>query len=336
MGHEKGAGVIDLLPPGAVLRAPTMDDLPAVAALVIASDIEEFGEPLYSEEELRVEWEDFDLAADARVVTVDQGHLAGYGTVGARGNHVRLDVEVYVHPGHTGRGVGTTLVHWTEARAREHVPLAPEGARVVLNNFINGRNAAARELLAREGYAVERHFWNMLIDLDEPPPPPVWPAGITVRACAAEADERLAYAAVDEAFRDHWGWTPSTFESWAKRKKLDGFDRSLWFLALDGEQVAGAVVCSQREQGGWVHDVAVRRPWRRRGLGLALLRQAFGAFYDRGTRRVEVGVDAQSPTGATRLYERAGMRATHQYAAYQKELRPGEEIDPEAGSEEVS
>ena len=107
----------------------------------------------------------------------------------------------------------------------------------------------------------------------------------------------------------------------------------MWFLALDGDEVTGAVVCSQREQGGWVHDVAVRRPWRRRGLGLALLRQAFGAFYGRGTRRVELGVDAQSPTGATRLYERAGMRATHQYAAYQKELRPGKDVDPEVAAE---
>lgn len=92
------------------------------------------------------------------------------------------------------------------------------------------------------------------------------------------------------------------------------------------------MVCSQHEQGGWVHDVAVRRPWRRRGLGLALLRRAFGAFHHRGTRRVELGVDAQSPTGAPRLYEGAGMRATHKYAAYRKELRPGADVDTEAES----
>lgn len=68
----------------------------------------------------------------------------------------------------------------------------------------------------------------------------------------------------------------------------------------------------------------MRRPWRQRGLALALLRHAFGAFHALGIRTVGLGVDAQSTTGATRLYERAGMRATHEYAAYQKELRPGE------------
>jgi ribosomal protein S18 acetylase RimI-like enzyme len=52
----------------------------------------------------------------------------------------------------------------------------------------------------------------------------------------------------------------------------------------------------------------VRRPWRRRGLGLALLRRAFGEFQRRGERLVQLGVDAASPTGATRLYERVGMR----------------------------
>ena len=333
MAEKNEERVADVLPPGAVLRAPTMDDLPAVAALVIASDVADYGAPTFSEGELRSEWKDLDLAADVRIVVLEDGQLAGYGAVGARGNNVRLDAEVYVHPQHTGRGVGTALVRWTEAWAREHVPLAPEGARVLLNNYINGRNAAARTLLEGEGYAAARHFLEMVIDLDEPPLLPDWPAGIVVRACASEADERLAYAAVDEAFRDHWGWTPSTFESWSRRKKHDGFDRSLWFLAEDGDQVAGAVVCSQREQSGYVHDVAVRRPWRRRGLGLALLRHAFGAFYDRGTRRVELGVDAQSPTGATRLYEGAGMRATHQFAVYQKELRPGEDVDPEAESD---
>ncbi len=202
----------DVLPVGSVVRPPTMDDLPAVAELVIASDIADFGEPDTSEDELRAEWAALDLPAAARVIVVPGGTIAGYATLSARGANVRLDAGVYVHPEQTGRGVGTALVRWTEAQARELVPLAPPAARVVLNNFINGRNAAARALLEREGYAAERHFWRMITDLDEPPPAPDWPEGIVVRASASEADERAAFAAVDEAFRDHWGWTPSTYE----------------------------------------------------------------------------------------------------------------------------
>jgi ribosomal protein S18 acetylase RimI-like enzyme len=75
-----------------------------------------------------------------------------------------------------------------------------------------------------------------------------------------------------------------------------------------------------------VNSLSVRRPWRRRGLGLALLQHAFGEFYRRDTMTVALGVDAQSLTGATRLYERAGMHVDRQYAVYEKELRPGREL----------
>jgi mycothiol synthase len=73
-----------------------------------------------------------------------------------------------------------------------------------------------------------------------------------------------------------------------------------------------------------VSELAVRCPWRRQGLGLALLRRAFAEFYSRGRRKVALAVDSQSLTGATRLYERAGMRDERLYSVYRKELRSGE------------
>ena len=115
---------------------------------------------------------------------------------------------------------------------------------------------------------------------------------------------------------------PLPFDAWERRRKAYGFDPSRWFLALEGGEPVGAALCSFAEGVGWVDMLAVRRPWRR-GLGLALLRHALGDFYDRGTRRVTLTVDSESPTGATRLYERAGMHVTQQYALYVKELRPG-------------
>jgi mycothiol synthase len=59
---------------------------------------------------------------------------------------------------------------------------------------------------------------------------------------------------------------------------------------------------------------------RGRGLGDALLRTAFAEFWRRGERRVALGVAADNP-GATRLYERAGMRVAHTIVLYEKELR---------------
>lgn len=309
------------LPEGCATRAPTMEDFSAVAGLVLASDVADFGEPDYPEEELLADWEGSDLAADARIVFASDGEPAGYINVSHRG-HARLDAEGFVHPRRLGKGIGTHLVRLAESRAREHVPLAPRGSRVVLNNNINGRNAAACRLLEREGYEAVRHFWRMAIDLDGAPPEPRWPEGVVVRACVPGRDERAVFEVSDEAFRDHWGYLPGAFEEWEKRKKHVGFDPGLWFLAVSGGEPVGAAVCEDRSGMGLVDELAVRRAWRRRGLGLALLRHALGEFYRRGKRRVALGVDSESLTGATRLYERAGMGADRLYAVYRKELRP--------------
>ncbi len=315
----------DPLAPGYAVRPARPDDAEAVHALVVASDIAEFGESDFSIERLRDDWQGRDLERDILVATAPDGAVIGYAWVGDR-RHVRIDVEVYVHPTHFGRGIGTALVRRAEARAREHVPLAPPEARVVVHNWINALNANACSLLEREGYAPVRYFWRMETELTEPPPAAAWPAGIAVRPFVPGRDERTAYATVEEAFADHWGHVPRTYEEWAKHRFGASFDPALWFLALAGDQPAGAALCSVSEGIGWVDTLAVRRPWRRRGLGAALLRHAFAEFFQRGIRRVALGVDAASPTGATRLYEGAGMKVAQQYATYGKELRPGVEL----------
>jgi mycothiol synthase len=313
------------LAPGYSVRAPASEDIERVLALMIASDIAEFGEPQgVTLAELRDEWRQRDLDRDAWIVAAPDGTLAGFAYVGDR-RHVRLYSEVYVHPDHFGRGIGTALVRLTEARAREHIALAPENARVVLINGINANNPDARELLEREGYALDRYFLRMEADLQTPPPAPDWPEGIAVRVMAPDEDGRQFYEVAHEAMADHYGYVPSTFEEWTDRNLGESLDRDLWFIAMDGDEPAGVALNSIADGVGWVGLLAVRRAWRRRGLGMALLRQAARAFHRRGLTRYALGVDSDSLTGATRLYERAGMRAVHTYAGYRKELRPGSE-----------
>lgn len=317
------------LPPATyAVRRPTRSDLDAVAEFLVAVTVAEFGEPDYSAEDLREEWAELDLGTDAWLVTAPEGQIAGYISTSHRG-HVRVDADGYVHPAHEGQGIGTFLVRVTEARAREHVPLAPSAARVVLNNGVNGRNPRARALLEREGFAAARHFWRMVLDLDQPPPAPLWPAGISIRTRASEADDRAVYAVIEDAFAGHWGHVPTSFDAWRKRRQGDRFDPELWFLAENGDEAVGAALCSSYLDMGWIDSLGVLPAWRHRGLGLALLRHAFAAFRQRDWPRAALGVDAANETGATRLYERAGMRVHHQYAIYQKELRPGVESPAE-------
>lgn len=118
---------------------------------------------------------------------------------------------------------------------------------------------------------------------------------------------------IEEAFRDHWEYTPADLAAWSRRRfDYQSFDPTLYFLALQGDKIAGGALC-RHKQAGWVTQLAVRPPWRRIGLGLARLRHSFAESFRRGTRTVGLSVDAGNPTGATRLYEKAGMRVAEEY-----------------------
>jgi mycothiol synthase len=171
-----------------------------------------------------------------------------------------------------------------------------------------------------------RYLWRMEIQLETPPPAPQGPDGVSVRTCIRSQDERIIFGTLEEAFRDYWGHVPRDYDEWyARNVASSSYHPSLWRLATaaDGE-AAGVIRCRLQPDGmGWVDTLGVLQLWRKHGLGMALIRQAFGEFYRRGVSTVELGVDAQNPTGATRLYERAGMRVTRHFAVYGKELRSG-------------
>jgi ribosomal protein S18 acetylase RimI-like enzyme len=178
------------------------------------------------------------------------------------------------------------------------------------------------------GYEPVRvHYW-MTVTLKNAPPSPQWPEGIAVRAYVPGQDEQALYEAGEASFQDIWNRQPSTLERWTAATRDPDFDPSLWFLAQD--QATGAVaaicLCSAIPGQGMVTQLGVLRPWRRRGLGLSLLQHAFGAFYRRGIVEIGLSVDAESATGAPRLYARAGMTVARSYIQYLKELRPGERL----------
>ncbi|HZO75135.1 MAG TPA: GNAT family N-acetyltransferase [Ktedonobacteraceae bacterium] len=320
--------ITEKLPRGLTMRHPTMADLEAVTDVIRSCEVALDGTAETTLDDIRTGWQmpGFDLTKDAWLVFSDEGKVVGLAGVEHR-EHARLYTGGEVHPDYRNRGIGTYLLHLGEERARQHIPLAPSGARVTLNCGANSKDEAKIRLLEEHGFTRVRYFWRMAIEMDAAPPTPQWAEGITLRTFTPEMT-RAVYEADEEAFKDHWGHVRSPFDEWehwtVKRKD---FDPTLWFLAMDGDEIAGISLCQdEKESGGWVHVLGVRRPWRRKGVGLALLYHSFGEFYKRDIRNVYLGVDAQSLTGATRLYERAGMHVIRQYNSYEKELRAGKEL----------
>ena len=316
------------LPANLTVRAPARDELEAIHALMHVSDLDIFGRPDYTMQELQHDWSrpGFDPATDAWVVATPEGQFVGYAHA-MSSNHFRIFGMGVVHPDYYNQGIGSTLISLTEERARQHVSLAPPEARVALFIGIAGGHEPSERLLTDHGYTKVRSFIRMQIVMDAPPPEPTWPEDITLRMLVPGQDEHALWEAMEESFADHWGHAPESFDDWMARHSEPGsLPPDLTLLAMSGETIAGAAMCAYLDDFGWVHTLGVRRPWRKHGLGLALLHQTFGEFYRRGTHEVGLGVDAQSLTGATRLYERAGMRPLVHYDAYEKELRPGVEL----------
>jgi ribosomal protein S18 acetylase RimI-like enzyme len=202
----------------------------------------------------------------------------------------------------------------------------------------------ARQLFLDQGLTLIRHFWRMVIELEDEPAAPQIPAGIHIRPMRRNEEERRVIQAMRDSFKDHWGYIEGPFEDEYERWMhfLNGtpdFDPDLWLMALDGNQVAGISLNWKFIPGepdlGWVGTLGVLRPWRKRGLGLALLQQSFLELYRRGQRKVGLGVDASSLTNATRLYEKAGMRSDprFQMEMYELELRPGVDLSTQSAPE---
>jgi mycothiol synthase len=307
-------------------RPPAEHDIPEIIALVMALDMMHYGvADEYAPDDILDDWSHLNLLTDAWAITSADGRLAAYATLTDRG-YGCIVADGYVHPDFQGLGIGTELVSLMGARARELVDLAPQGAQVVLENSVLQSDLAARNILESADYSLARGFWRMAIDFKEPPSPPDWPFAIAPRTFVPGM-ERAVFDAVEEAFQDHWGHTPQAFAEWTERTRRESFDPSLWFLAMDGDDIAGVALCRLRpDNSAWVNTVAVRRPWRKRGLATALLQEAFGELYQRGVYTAALGVDAESLTGATRVYERAGMHVTLRVATYQKILRTGADL----------
>jgi len=305
------------------IRPATRGDAPEIVDLLTACDVAEIGEPDSTLEDLENDWamEGFDPGSDAWVAEGPQG-LVGYAYAGDQFRTGELEADVWTHPAHYEPELGGRLLGLAERRA---AALAVERgyADPVLDVFCVAANRAKRELLRRHGYELARTVYRMSIDLLEGVPEAPPPDGLEIRPFRLDADEEVMFATMRDAFADHFRRSDEPFAAWKGRLLGHaGFLPELWWLAWDDAagEAAGGVIAYDYGDLGWIQGLGVRRPWRRRGLGAALLAHALGAFAARGQLRVDLGVDAEGATRPLRLYEQAGMRAGTAYELCRKRL----------------
>ncbi|HSB88646.1 MAG TPA: GNAT family N-acetyltransferase [Anaerolineales bacterium] len=281
----------------------------------------------------------FDPKRDLFLAEV-HGHAVGYAWVSHRVEAAGTETHTlrgYVHPSFRRRGIGSAFLEGMQARSLAWED-RPDGTRpAVLQAFAADSELGGLGFLPACGFAPIRYAYKMERDLTSTPIPSLpLPSGLEVRP-ADESQDRAIWEAEREAFQDHWGYTPWPEENFQRFISFPHYDRSLWRVAWDGDQVAGMVLnyINQEENAhfgrlrGYTEDIAVRRPWRRRGLARALIAQSLAALKDRGMTAAALGVDAENPTGALHLYESLGFRPVKQWTYFRRSLGPKQpDADP--------
>jgi mycothiol synthase len=331
----------DLLERGFEVRAGSPRDLRYIVPMLNRSSMAIYGVPEFRLARYHAKWRapDLDVLADTCVVFNGEGKPVALGEIWRL-----MDPPVHptfwgrVDPEWEGQGIGSALLEWARLRALQSTADVPADRRISLRTFVKRDYAPAVELMTGAGLQPIRASWEMARGLDQPPSPPAWPEGITVRTFDFPGEMEAVYQVEQEIFQDHWGFLPGDdkhgFARWRHHLFEERpFDPSLWFLATDRERIVGIALCRPYAEldtrMGWVSTLGVVREWRRRGLGRALLEHAFAEFHRRGLRKAGLGVDSANLTGAVELYRRAGMHVSREYQTYELELRPGVELQTE-------
>ncbi len=323
------------LPPG-YHRAPASDDVIHEAAAHLRQvALAESGRQYASVEDYANFWRApfLDREHDIALVRGEDGTLAAQAVVVNRPPYTEPISIGLVSPQHHGRGLGSALLEWQEARAREGIGEAPDGARVALESFVDSRHDRSTTLLTDHGFAPDRYFVTMALDFDGGSPQAEFPPSFALRTWSDDQLEAAARTAA-ESFEDHYGYVERPMEArldeLRHRTQHPGFDPTLQWHLYEGDELVAVNWCNPDHEGddgvGYVQTLGVRRPWRGRGLARNLLLLSFAEFRLRGKRGVALDVDADSITGATRLYESVGMTEVHRRTRYSKEIRAGADL----------
>lgn len=312
-------------------RPITPDDAGAWAALITAIQDADGSDYYVSEQDVREQFgsPNLDFARGSMAIW-DGGTMAGCAVLACRSaadpvHDMRQNGGV--HPAYRDRGLGGELLGWAEQAA---VPLHQErfpGRPLALSSGVFSRNTGAIALHEERGYQAVRWFRSMVRDLSQPVPEAVVPPGVRITGYTPDlADAALLVR--NESFRDHWGSTDVTAENWAHSLAQRAFRARFSFLAHDGPEPLGLLISHEydayNEKLGrrdlYIAIVGTRAAGRKRGIATALLVTAMAAGRADGYESASLAVDADSLTGAVRLYEHVGFAVDTTWITYFKQL----------------
>ena len=312
-------------------RALRRDDVPALYAMLLAVEKADERRLVDTLADLQREFDDpwSNAEIDSLAAFTPAGQLAGLARTFQNPqpeDEVRCYLSVEIHPSQRAGRLEDALLDWAEERGRQRLLLASSAAPRVLRFGVQDSQAERLARLEQRGFSTVRSFYRMQRDLSEPIPAVDLPGDLALRVYTPDLSADV-HAALNEAFRDHWSFDPVSDEDWQMFFiERSSFRPDLTYVVMSGHEVAGlSVNCVSPEENarrgrseGWIEELAVRRPWRKRGVATALLCAAMHAFKAEGLRHAMLGVDTENLSGALRVYERVGFKPVKRFITFQK------------------
>ena len=327
------------LPEGWQVGTPDPDDvgdLRRLTELLRAHEREGRGWAAAGKEDVLLEVSDHGLRTRQNVVVRDEaGVIRAWGSVHDRATGRMLFLHVVERglPEETGRACSDLLVEWAVGQARE-VGAARGLAVQQIDTGSFADDERQRRWLAAAGFEKVRTWWQMkrpvtpdevaLVD-----DPARWERdGVVVRlvdceddSSPVEADLRAVHDVLEAAFTDHFNSKPETFDEFLFRLRQDpGHRWDHWWLAEVDGQPAGALVGTESGSGSYVAYIGVIELARGRGVAKGLLRTVIADAAARGRDHVALEVDADSPTGADRLYRGLGWETSYVTESWHRDV----------------
>ncbi|MGD1703812.1 GNAT family N-acetyltransferase [Dapis sp. BLCC M229] len=279
---------------------------------------------------------DVDKERDIRLWEDGDSKLIGFGKLSIK-ESVDGYLSLRVHPTFRGEGIEEEIINWGEKQMREVATKG--GASVVKLRSASRADKTERiALLESCGFTPQRYFFEMERSLTEPIPKPELPIGFTLHShCSPQFSGKVGQRrfleawveAYNQTFIDHWNYHEVTVEQVEYIVSNPNYrpDLTSVVIAPNGKFAAFCYCCTFPEENehkgtkeGWVDTLGTPRGFRKCGLGKAMLLSGMQRLQAVGMDKALLGVDAENPSGANRLYESVGFRKVHTNIVYSKEF----------------